>query len=375
MVAVADHGERCFHRALGLLVSHLLRAHGVAEPCLAVFEAHFEVGGAVGPPKKVEIGPLALAALFGRKCTEVHAPTVEIDHFVFRRLEKLGLIEESLHFAELEIVVQSKRQHRCIDQGNRFGRRGAGSKKQGRNKQAVTQLHARIKEGLPADVKRRPKGDLACITCAGLEMLAEVAPSRASAPMNSSEPTHYQRSLAAARETLDALGPLEEPLNRAARAVTEALISGRKLILCGNGGSSSDAAHIAAEFVCRFVGDRRPYPAMALGVDGGLLTAIGNDYDFSDAFSRQIHAFGQPGDVLIGISSSGKSRNVLAAIEEARRRGMVTVAMLGRDGGFTKGAADIELIVPGATTARIQEAQKFLLHVLCEMAEEKLPRE
>jgi len=187
--------------------------------------------------------------------------------------------------------------------------------------------------------------------------------------------THYQRSLAQARETFDALGPLEDALARTADAVVSALTSGRKLMLCGNGGSSSDAAHIAAEFVCRFLGDRRPYPAMALGVDGGLLTAIGNDYEFADAFARQVHAFGQPGDVLIGISSSGKSRNVLAAIEEARRRKMVTVALLGRDGGFTKGAADIEMIVPGESTARIQEAQKFLLHVLCEMAEEKLPKE
>ncbi|MEX1009900.1 MAG: SIS domain-containing protein [Chthoniobacterales bacterium] len=187
--------------------------------------------------------------------------------------------------------------------------------------------------------------------------------------------THYQRSLAAARETLEALGPLEEGLTRAADAVVSALTSGRKLMLCGNGGSSSDAAHIAAEFVCRFVGDRRPYPALALGVDGGLLTAIGNDYEFADAFSRQVQAFGQTGDVLIGISSSGKSRNVLAAIEEARRRQMVTIALLGRDGGFTRGAADIELIVPGEATARIQEAQKFLLHVLCEIAEEKLPKE
>lgn len=193
--------------------------------------------------------------------------------------------------------------------------------------------------------------------------------------MKTTEASPYQRSLAAARETFDALVPLEEPLTRAAQAAIAALTSGRKLILCGNGGSSSDAAHIAAEFVCRFVGDRRPYPALALGVDGGLLTAIGNDYDFNEAFARQVQAFGQPGDVLIGISSSGKSRNVLAAIEEGRRRGLVTVALLGRDGGFTKGAADIELIVPGATTARIQEAQKFLLHVLCEMAEEKLPRE
>ena len=187
--------------------------------------------------------------------------------------------------------------------------------------------------------------------------------------------THYRRSLDAACAAFDALATLEEPLVRAADAVIAALVSGHKLMLCGNGGSSSDAAHIAAEFVCRFAGDRRPYPELALGVDGGLLTAIGNDYEFSDAFSRQVRAFGQSGDVLIGISSSGKSRNVLAAIEEARRRGMVSIALLGRDGGFTKSAADIELIVPGENTARIQEAQKFLLHVLCELAEEKLPRE
>lgn len=187
--------------------------------------------------------------------------------------------------------------------------------------------------------------------------------------------SHYRNSLAAARETFASLEPLEAPLVKLAGAVSEALSSGCKLMLCGNGGSSSDAAHIAAEFVCRFLGDRRPYPALALGVDGGLLTAIGNDYEFNDAFARQVHAFGQKGDVLIGISSSGKSRNILAAIEEAKRRGMVTAALLGRDGGFTKGAADIELIVPGASTARIQEAQKFLLHVMCEIVEETLPKE
>lgn len=187
--------------------------------------------------------------------------------------------------------------------------------------------------------------------------------------------SQYRNSLAAARETLAALEPLEAPLSRLAEAVLGALVSGRKLMLCGNGGSASDAAHIAAEFVCRFVGDRRPYPALALGVDGGLLTAIGNDYDFHDAFARQVRAFGQPGDVFIGISSSGKSRNILSAIEEAKRLGVVTAALLGRDGGFTKGAADIELIVPGETTARIQEAQKFLLHVMCEIVEDKLPRE
>jgi phosphoheptose isomerase len=187
--------------------------------------------------------------------------------------------------------------------------------------------------------------------------------------------SHFSASLAAARETFDRLGPLEEPLQRAAAAALAALTSGHKLLLCGNGGSSSDAAHIAAEFVCRFKDDRRPYPAMALGVDGGLLTAIGNDYEFNDAFARQVQAFGQPGDVLLVLSSSGQSRNVLSALEEARRREMTTVALLGRDGGFTKGAADIELIVPGTVTARIQEAQKFLLHVFCELLEEKLPKQ
>jgi len=217
--------------------------------------------------------------------------------------------------------------------------------------------------------------ELSCPEACGIGMLPAYGSGFRSISAGENAVTHYQRSLSAARETFQALGPLEEPLVRAADAVVSALIAGRKLLLCGNGGSASDAAHIAAEFVCRFMGDRRPYPALALGVDGGLLTAIGNDYEFGDAFARQVRAFGQPGDVLIGISSSGKSRNILAAIEEARRCKMVTIALLGRDGGFTKSAAEIELIVPGEATARIQEAQKFLLHVICEFAEEKLPKE
>ncbi len=185
----------------------------------------------------------------------------------------------------------------------------------------------------------------------------------------------YATSLAEAREVFASLGSLEPVVEKAAAAVLQALAGGRKLLLCGNGGSAADAAHIATEFVCRFVEDRRPYPALALGVDGGLLTAVGNDFEFGDIFERQVRAFGQPGDVLIAISSSGKSRNVLGAIEEGRRRGMTTVALLGRDGGFTRGAADIEILVPGRATARIQEAQKFLLHLVCELVEEQLPKE
>lgn len=187
--------------------------------------------------------------------------------------------------------------------------------------------------------------------------------------------THFQTSLKAAQETLKNLTDLEDALVRAADVVFQALMAGNKLLICGNGGSAADSAHIATEFVCRFKDDRRGYPALALGVDGGLLTAISNDYAFQNIFARQVQALGKPGDVLIAISSSGKSRNILEALEEARRGGLETIAFLGKGGGFTSGAAVIELTIPGTNTARIQEAQKFLLHVLCELVEERLPRE
>jgi len=187
--------------------------------------------------------------------------------------------------------------------------------------------------------------------------------------------TPFQSSLEEALETFASLRTFEEPINEAAKAVLECLTSGHKLLMCGNGGSAADSAHIATEFTCRFKEDRRPYPAIAFTVDGGLLTAVGNDYAFQDIFSRQVHAYGQPGDVLIALTTSGKSRNILAAIEEARRRKIKTIAFLGKGGGFTAGAADIEIIIPGKVTARIQEAQKFLLHVLCELVEAELPKE
>lgn len=196
-----------------------------------------------------------------------------------------------------------------------------------------------------------------------------------SKPASSSRLSPFQHSLKDALTTLDSVRALEAPLTEAAQIVLACLTAGGKLLFCGNGGSAADAAHIATEFTCRFIEDRRPYPAIALNVDGGLLTAIGNDYAFQDLFSRQVHAFAKPGDVLVAISSSGKSRNILSAIEEARRRGMKTIALLGKGGGFTAGAADVELIVPGTVTARVQEAQKFLLHVLCEIVEAGLPRE
>jgi phosphoheptose isomerase len=187
--------------------------------------------------------------------------------------------------------------------------------------------------------------------------------------------TPFQSSLKEALETLETLRDLETDFLQAVETVHQCLRNGGKLLICGNGGSAADSAHIATEFTCRFKEDRRPYPAMALSTDGGLLTAIGNDYGFQEIFSRQVWAFAKPGDVLIALSTSGKSRNVLSAIEEARRHQMKSIAFLGKGGGFTAGAADIDLIVNSDSTARIQEAHKFLLHVLCEIVESALAGE
>jgi D-sedoheptulose 7-phosphate isomerase len=187
--------------------------------------------------------------------------------------------------------------------------------------------------------------------------------------------TPFQSSLNEALDTFETLRALEGDFTQAVHTVRDCLRSGGKLLICGNGGSAADSAHIATEFTCRFKEDRRPYPAIALSADGGLLTAIGNDYGFQDVFSGQVWAFARPGDVLIVLSTSGKSRNVLSALEEARRHEMKTIAFLGKGGGFTAGAADIDLIVRSGSGARIQEAQKFLLHVLCEMVESALAGE
>ncbi|MDE3066708.1 MAG: SIS domain-containing protein [Verrucomicrobiota bacterium] len=185
---------------------------------------------------------------------------------------------------------------------------------------------------------------------------------------------HLQRAIEDAVATLRSLASLEEPLNRAAETVLACLTSGHKLLVCGNGGSASDATHLATEFLCRYRDDRRPYPALSLTANGEFLTAVCNDYHADEIFARQVWGLGEKGDVLIAFTTSGKSKNILRALEEARRKGLESVCFLGRDGGFTKGAATIDLIVPGDSTARIQEGQKLLMHALCEMVDEKLPR-
>ena len=163
-------------------------------------------------------------------------------------------------------------------------------------------------------------------------------------------------------------------MRRAADAIAQSLGSGHKLLVCGNGGSAADAAHFTTELVVRFISDRPAYPALCLTTDGGLLSAAGNDFSFDEIFSRQVAAFGQRGDVLICLTTSGNSRNVQRALEEAKTRGLTTIAFLGRDGGASRGKAEIELIVDGESTARIQEAHMLLLHVLCQAMEDRLPR-
>ena len=186
--------------------------------------------------------------------------------------------------------------------------------------------------------------------------------------------TSLQTAIEDSVTTLRGLTVQEEPLTRAAQTVTAALLAGHKLLVCGNGGSASDATHMATEFLCRFMDDRRPYPAISLTANGEFMTAVCNDYHADEIFARQVWGLGAKGDVLIGFTTSGKSKNVLRALEEARRKGVATICFLGRDGGFTKGVADIEMIVTGKNTARIQEGHKLLFHVLCQLVDEKLPK-
>jgi D-sedoheptulose 7-phosphate isomerase len=161
-------------------------------------------------------------------------------------------------------------------------------------------------------------------------------------------------------------------ISAAADALRQALRDGRTVLVCGNGGSAADAQHFAAELVGRFTRERRAWPALALTTDTSALTAIGNDYGFDRVFARQVEAHGRPGDVLVGISTSGGSTNVLAADETAKARGLVTIGLTGRDGGALGRAVDVHLNVPSPSTARTQEVHITLLHVLCDLVEREL---
>ena len=152
--------------------------------------------------------------------------------------------------------------------------------------------------------------------------------------------------------------------------LAERLKRGCKILVCGNGGSAADAQHFAAELTGRYLKERRALAGIALTTDTSALTAIGNDYGYDLVFSRQVEALGRPGDVLVGISTSGNSPNVLRAVASAKALGMRTIGMLGRDGGTLKGAVDDALIVPSSVTARIQEIHEMVFHFWCEALDE-----
>ncbi len=160
-----------------------------------------------------------------------------------------------------------------------------------------------------------------------------------------------------------------EPLTAAARLLAKALQAGQKVLIFGNGGSAADAQHLAAEFVNRFQIERPPLAAVALTTDTSILTAVGNDYDFSDIFVKQIQALGRPGDVAWGISTSGNSPNVIKALQTARHLKMHTLAVTGQDGGKMAPLADIALIVPSTQTPRIQEVQLTMGHILVDLVD------
>ncbi len=147
---------------------------------------------------------------------------------------------------------------------------------------------------------------------------------------------------------------------------------GRTVYWCGNGGSASDSQHLAAELVGRYREDRQPLRSVALNTDTSVLTCIGNDFGFDEVFSRQVKALGRPGDVLVVISTSGNSPNILSAIEVASSLEMATVGLLGRDGGLAMPMVDEAIVIPSDSTARIQECHILIGHILCELIEEEL---
>lgn len=180
----------------------------------------------------------------------------------------------------------------------------------------------------------------------------------------------FESDIAACLETMKSLRGLGSAFDAASTLLCERLGSGGKALVCGNGGSAADAMHLATELVCRFEKDRRHLPAICLNSSASDLTAFSNDFSFAEVFARQLEAFAAPGDVLIVLTTSGMSPNVVAALEVSKRSGIDSIALLGRDGGACAGKATVELTVPSSSTARIQEAHKLMIHSLCRRVDE-----
>ena len=171
---------------------------------------------------------------------------------------------------------------------------------------------------------------------------------------------------------LKSLENIDSQVQKAAFLAVQTLQSGGKLMFCGNGGSAADCQHLAAELTGRFVKDRRPLAAIALTTDTSTITCISNDYSFDRVFARQVQGLGRKGDTLFAISTSGNSRNVICAVEEARLVGMNIVGMLGREGGSLNSLCDVSIVVPSYVTARIQESHILIGHTICGLIEQHL---
>jgi len=172
--------------------------------------------------------------------------------------------------------------------------------------------------------------------------------------------------------TLQALAAEETTFQKIAAAAVASLRSGGKILACGNGGSAADAMHLSQELVGRFRGNRRSLPAVSLAADPTALTCIGNDFGFGSVFSRQVEGLANQNDLLVCLSTSGNSPNILRALEAARAKGVKTVALLGKGGGKAKSKADFEIIVANSDSGRVQEAHTLILHALLEAIEREL---
>jgi len=183
----------------------------------------------------------------------------------------------------------------------------------------------------------------------------------------------FEASLAETTRTLQALTTIRPAIDRAGQMILTTLQRGGKLLICGNGGSAAEAAHFSTELVGRYAKDRRALPAIALSADGSLLTCVGNDYGYEHTFSRQVAGFARPGDLLVVLTSSGNSANILAALHEAKKLGLESIAFLGRGGGKARGLATCDLIMPGQSGPAAQEAHLFLIHHFCELIDAAFP--
>jgi D-sedoheptulose 7-phosphate isomerase len=182
----------------------------------------------------------------------------------------------------------------------------------------------------------------------------------------------FSRALNDHLNCFQSLADIQKPIVTAGKLLATTLKKGGKLLICGNGGSAADSQHFAAEIVGRFAKERSAWPAIALNTDTSVITALANDYSFNDIFARQVEGIGRPEDVLIGISTSGNSENVIRAARKAREKQILVIALLGETSGQLSALADLAIHAPAASTPRIQESHAFILHVWAEMIEDAL---